>query len=426
MKRLFILSIDGVPYSLLTSLIEMGVMPFFKSLITDKGFRRYNSVLPTISSVAWASFMTGKNPGAHGIFGFIDRRPSPFTLYLPTGKNLRAKTLFEIVSDAGKRTICFNVPMTTPPRKVNGIMVSGFLSTKLHSAVHPPEISQKLEYIGYIIDVDPSLALKDESAFWTQVHNALEGRKNAVKTFIGQEWDLFMLHIMETDRVNHFYIHEHEKIRSFYQQLDHCIKGIFEYIPDDADVLLLSDHGFCSIEKEFYVNPYLSRKGLLKFKVENPKSLNEMDPSTTAYSLIPGRIYLNLRGREEMGSIPQGDYSRVRNEVVDILEELVDNGIIKKVWVKEELYSGPFLDEAPDIILEPIEGIDIKEGTNRKELFGKSSIKGMHTLEDAFILWTGKELKKNNSFSIIDIATSILEELGIERPSDMEASGCIK
>jgi len=164
----------------------------------------------------------------------------------------------------------------------------------------------------------------------------------------------------------------------------------------------------------------------LKFKVENPKSLNEMDPSTTAYSLIPGRIYLNLRGREEMGSIPQGDYSRVRNEVVDILRELVDNGIIKWVWLKEELYSGPFLDEAPDIILEPIEGIDIKEGTNRKELFGKSSIKGMHTLEDAFILWTGKELKKNNSFSIIDIATSILEELGIERPSDMEASGCIK
>ena len=60
MKRLFILSIDGVPYSLLTSLIDMGVMPFFKSLITEKGFRRYNSVLPTISSVAWASFMTGK------------------------------------------------------------------------------------------------------------------------------------------------------------------------------------------------------------------------------------------------------------------------------------------------------------------------------------------------------------------------------
>ncbi|RKZ15701.1 hypothetical protein DRQ17_06175, partial [bacterium] len=81
MKRLFILSIDGVPYSLLTSLIDMGVMPFFKSLITEKGFRRYNSVLPTISSVAWASFMTGKNPGAHGIFGFIDRRPSPFKLY---------------------------------------------------------------------------------------------------------------------------------------------------------------------------------------------------------------------------------------------------------------------------------------------------------------------------------------------------------
>ena len=425
MKRLFILSIDGVPYSLLTSLIDMGVMPFFKSLITEKGFRRYNSVLPTISSVAWASFMTGKNPGAHGIFGFIDRRPSPFKLYLPTGKNLRSKTLFEIVSDAGKRTISFNVPMTTPPRKVNGVMVSGFLSTKLHSAVHPPEIAQKLEYIGYIIDVDPSLALKDESTFWEQVYNALEGRKNAVKTFIGQEWDLFMLHIMETDRVNHFYIHNPEKLHSFYTKLDHYIKGIFEYIPDDADVLLLSDHGFCSIEKEFYVNTYLSRKGLLKFKVEDPKSLNEMDSSTIAYSLIPGRIYLNLKGREEMGSIPQGDYNRVRNEIVDMLGELVDNGIIKRVWLKEELYSGPFLDEAPDIILEPFDGIDIKGDINRKELFGKSSIKGMHTLEDAFILWIGKELKGNNSFSIIDIASSILDELGVGRPPDMEASGCL-
>ncbi|HDI83076.1 MAG TPA: hypothetical protein ENF18_04715, partial [candidate division WOR-3 bacterium] len=212
---------------------------------------------------------------------------------------------------------------------------------------------------------------------------------------------------------------------SFYTKLDHYIKGIFEYIPDDADVLLLSDHGFCSIEKEFYVNTYLSRKGLLKFKVEDPKSLNEMDSSTIAYSLIPGRIYLNLKGREEMGSIPQGDYNRVRNEIVDMLGELVDNGIIKRVWLKEELYSGPFLDEAPDIILEPFDGIDIKGDINRKELFGKSSIKGMHTLEDAFILWIGKELKGNNSFSIIDIASSILDELGVGRPPDMEASGCL-
>ena len=166
-------------------------------------------------------------------------------------------------------------------------------------------------------------------------------------------------------------------------------------------------------------------KGLLRFKTENPKSLGEMDESTVAYSLIPGRIYLNLKGREEMGSIEREDYHRVRDDIVEMLKELVDMGIINRVFLREEVYNGPYMDEAPDIILEPSYGIDIKGDINRKELFGESRVRGMHTLEDAFILWIGKELKQNNNFSIVDIASSILEELGIDSPPDMEASGCL-
>ncbi|MFQ6032153.1 MAG: alkaline phosphatase family protein, partial [Candidatus Zixiibacteriota bacterium] len=206
-RRVFVLGLDGVPYSMVSGLVAKGKgdWPNFANIFGKKSVVPMHSVIPTISSVAWSSFMTGKNPAKHNIFGFIDRVPNPFRIYIPTGKNMKSETLWEILSKNDKRVIVMNVPVTYPPRQVNGILVSGFLATDLEKATYPREISSILKDMGYIIDVDPWKAKEDKDQFLRDLFQALEKRIEVMFHFLEQEkWDFFMCHIMETDRINHF------------------------------------------------------------------------------------------------------------------------------------------------------------------------------------------------------------------------------
>ncbi|MDD3627915.1 MAG: alkaline phosphatase family protein, partial [bacterium] len=145
-KRIAVIGLDGVPFTFLNRIMEEGRMPFLKKLISSGGhFQRMNSVIPTISSVAWSTYMTGKDCSGHGIYGFIDRTPNPFKLYIPMAKHMKAETLWEYLSGKGKRVFVMNVPETYPPRKVNGILISCFLATDINKATYPAEVSEELK-----------------------------------------------------------------------------------------------------------------------------------------------------------------------------------------------------------------------------------------------------------------------------------------
>jgi len=254
-KRVFVLSIDGVPFSFLQEAFAKGKMPEYARLSRDGGFVRMNSVIPTISSVAWATFMTGVNPGRHNIYGFVDLDKG-MRRTIPTGRDLRAKTLWERLNGRGKRTIVINVPVTYPPKPVNGILVSGFLSPSLEKACYPPAISRKLAAMGYIVDPDPWKAKDDREGFLEDCFRALRARREvALELMRNEDWDFFMLHIMETDRVNHFYWDGyedegspyHRRFWEFYGEVDRTIAEIHAALPKGCEFVVLSDHGFCGI-----------------------------------------------------------------------------------------------------------------------------------------------------------------------------------
>jgi predicted AlkP superfamily phosphohydrolase/phosphomutase len=71
-KKAVIIGLDGVPYSLLTEYMTPEIMPKFKEIAQTGKLLPMRSSLPEVSSVAWASFLTGKNPADHGIFGFME------------------------------------------------------------------------------------------------------------------------------------------------------------------------------------------------------------------------------------------------------------------------------------------------------------------------------------------------------------------
>ena len=93
MNRIFIFALDGTPYSLLNKLITENQMPYLERLIKEAQFKQMDSVIPPVSSVAWASFMTGNHPGNHGIFGFVEREPKTMKWYVPLSDQIKMKTI---------------------------------------------------------------------------------------------------------------------------------------------------------------------------------------------------------------------------------------------------------------------------------------------------------------------------------------------
>jgi len=93
-KKAVIIGIDGLPYSLIKTYIQRGVMPGYARMIREGSLHRMESSLPEVSSVAWTSFMTGKNPGDHGIFGFMELDGS-YAYRFPNFKDIKAPTFWE-------------------------------------------------------------------------------------------------------------------------------------------------------------------------------------------------------------------------------------------------------------------------------------------------------------------------------------------
>ncbi len=428
-KRVFVLGLDGMPFALAQQLFEQGVMPTFKKLTEERGsFRSMDSVLPPVSSVAWASFMTGKNPGNHNIFGFIDRRPATLETFIPSSVDMKSETLWEILSRHGKHVVVVNVPTSYPPRKVNGILVSGFEAPSIDKATYPAEVGQKLKQMGYRIDIDPWQARQSRAKFVEDLYLTFAKRQEAVLHFMDTEpWDFFIAHIMDTDRMHHFMWKQwdekdpefHPKFVEFYRRVDQMIEEVLHRLTDQDTLVILSDHGFCTLHKEVYVNHYLMEKGW--FRVESGKgdNLAAMTPDSKAYSLIPGRIYLNRKGRERDGWVEAGEVDRLLDELSACLLEMKDpetgESIITRVYRKEEAFTGQCLDVSPELVLLSRDGYDLKGNIKTESLTGPSELVGMHTFDNAMVYLSNRKMRTDTA-CVTDVMPTILDIMGVSEP----------
>jgi len=434
-KKVVVIGPDGTPLSLVQKLIVQGELPNFQRIFKDGSVRPMTSAIPSVSSVAWSSFMTGKNPGKHGIYGFLDRRPNTYDTYIPNAAVMRAETLWEILSRHGKRVVVMNVPVTYPPRQVNGILVGCFLSPKLEKATYPPQVAEQLKNMGYRIDVDPWQAREDRDKFLEDLYYTLDKREEAMDHFMKTEdWDFFMLQIMETDRLHHFLWEEMETgdpkyapaFLKLYHKLDALLGRLYDRLGEDTTLIVMSDHGFTLMKKEVYINRWLEDHGWLSFTKQPPESLNDIHPDSRAYSMDPGRIFINLRGREPRGSVDLGkDYEDVRSELIDSLSGLSDpdsgEPMIEKVYRREEIYSGECYAQAPDLVAMPYRGYDLKGSIKKDVLTDRGVINGAHTYDDAMLYIQGEDIQKDEA-SIVDVMPTILHLMGVPIPQDVDGA----
>ena len=424
-KRVCVVGIDGVPYSLLRRFVRDGTMPAFADIAAKGSLSKMKVTLPEISSVSWSSFMTGANPGTHGIFGFVDLKENSYKMTFPSFKDLRAPTFWDKLGEKGKKCIVINQPSTYPAKAINGVLVSGFVAIDLAKAVTPVSYVEKLKGIGYQIDIDTQRAREDHHFLFRELDRTTRAREKAVEFFWEkEEWDYFQVVITGTDRLHHFLWDAlpdeghpyHKQFIDYYRKIDSFIKKVYDRFeketggdPSQGEFFMLSDHGFTLIKKEVYLNRWLEEQGYLEFTSPEPESVEQISEKTRAFVLDPSRIYINIKGKYPKGSVDKAEAEGLKNEIKARLEGLKFEGekIIEKVFLRDEVYSGPFVGQGPDLVVLSKPGFDLKGSVAKKEVFGKTKLAGMHTWDDAFF-WSRE--KPKDDLNITDLAEIILKK----------------
>ena len=393
------IGLDGFPLSLARRLMETGRMPNLRRLEAQGTLKEIRSVYPTVSNVAWSAFQTGVNPGGFGVFGFVELKPD-FDLYIPNATHLKAPTIWRKLSEAGRRVVALSVPMTYPAPSVKGLLVSGFLAPRLdEEAVSGPDVLPKLRKTSYEIDIDPSVAHQSLERFQADLTRVSRARqKTALALMESEKWDLFFVHVMDTDRVNHFiwkYQREPESREGrfffeFYEQIDAFLGEVADRLDKGTELMILSDHGFCDLRWEFQLNRWLREEGYLDCQNRPEEMFRAVRPGSVALALVPGRVHILTESRWKGGGVPDAQYESVRAELMAKLRAIThpDTGerVCRQVMAKEDVFSGPHVENAPDIVIDPCDGYDLKAKLGDGELFTRGVINGMHTCRDAILL----------------------------------------
>jgi len=436
LKRAAFLGLDGVPYTLVTDLIKRGVMPNLAAIVAGGALMKMETAMPEVSSVAWTSFMTGVNPGRHGIYGFMELKPGGYGMYFPNYGHMKADTLWDRLGGLGGRSVVINLPSTYPARPLNGMMTAGFVALDLKKATYPDSAYQYLSGIGYKIDVDTVKARESLDFLISDLKAALDTRKEAILHFLEHDdWELFIGVITETDRLHHFlwkaYMDSadghHGFFLEFYRELDSFIgefAGRLDKRYPGTPLMLMSDHGFTYAEHQVYINHWLRENGFQKLDKTPAGSFEDIASGTRAFALDPSRVYIHVKDKYPRGTVnPGSEYDRVIAELKAGLLSLEIEGrpVIKSVHTKGELYSGPESGRAPDLVLLSNYGFDLKGAVSKEMLHDKGPLTGMHTQDDAMLVLSGDCGTKGISGTptILDAAATLSRLLGLPT-GDME------
>lgn len=438
-QKALVIGLDGVPYTLLSEYMGRGVLPNLSRILSDRmNLRKMDASIPDVSSTSWTSFMTGVNPGEHGIFGFMELREGTYKLAFPNFTDVKAPAIWDILAGSangksssfaerfggrtsGLRSVALNIPQTFPAPAMNGVISAGFVCPDLKKGTYPAGAYEYLMSMGYIPDVDVSKAVQDPGNFFDEVFRSLEKREEAYSHFFDNEnWDLFIGVVTETDRVHHFFFdaalneaHEfHGRFLDLYRKMDGMIGRLYDRFMDATGgrglFMTMSDHGFTVIRKEVYMNAWLKSEGYLNL---NPSKeyFEQIDGGTRAFALDPARIYLNMEGKYPFGCVKPEEKSTLRDEIIGRLMALEFEGerVVKAVHENGRLYSGRAAGQGPDLVCVANDGFDLKGNLKKDGVFGNSHFRGMHTRHDAHCILPAA-LQVPERLNIEDLAGIIL------------------
>jgi predicted AlkP superfamily phosphohydrolase/phosphomutase len=483
--RVLVIGLDGATFDVLTPLVEQGRMPNLGKFMSGGSWGNLRSTMPPLTAPAWSSFATGMNPGKHGVFQFFQSHGGGPKVDLDSVVNstsIRAPTLWDRLSNAGLKVGLINIPMTYPPQPVNGFVVSGMPAPlKPDQFTYPPELAERLA--GYRLDLSYFMGGREFQAQYVPASQSLlrdmsqllrERQDAALKLMREDEWDFFMVVFTETDRLgHHLWARTPEEVTQiegplamWYQELDGAIDRLVAEAGADCDVLIMSDHGMGpSASRRVYVNDWLIERGYLKLLPatgsravlkragitrDRAARLLRLLPASVSHRLIRAAshdgvpvdwqktrayytpIYEFIGGIELVRSEAADDFEvemlrdRLRQQLSTLVDPLTQEAAIRRIWDRDELYSGPFIGDAPDLIIEFHPKFVGNHRTGNHGVFADrvevAAVRGAHRFEGIF-LGAGTSIAKTerrDDYAIEDIAPTILYLLGQPIPEELD------
>ncbi|HEX6261436.1 MAG TPA: alkaline phosphatase family protein [Actinomycetota bacterium] len=468
MSRVLLIGWDGADWRILDPMLEAGLLPNLRSLI-DRGARGVlKSTVPNHSWSAWPSFLTGVEPSNHGVYDIFVRNFEMRKQLPVTYGSIKERTMLPDLTAAGVETIMTNVPLTFPPQRIQGKLVSGGVLPKGRPYTHPEGLAAELEAAGKPFPIN--------GMSWTTYWNRPEPFLAEAMELTGQrieanehllastDWRFASLVYVATDRVQHclakYVSSDHpdfstlskeplaEKIRDVYRLLDDALGRHLAHVGDDDLVLFISDHGFQSCVRALHMDRFLEHLGFLKFaassavfgpmqwgrmralsrriydllglhgKVSLPQSVNwKKSVAYTAVRSTGEGVSINLAGRESEGIVDPADFEATREKVIDALSGFVDPATgrkpVRAIHKREEFFSGRFADTAPDIIMEPAAGYSLTHAKTAIE--DADWLSGDHRM-DGVIAAAGPHVR-TDAFErpafLVDVAPTTLAVLGV-------------
>ena len=461
-KRVFVIGLDAGTFDLLEPWIKEARLPNLKRMIENSAYGQLESTIPPVTPPAWTSFMTGVNPGKHGVLDFFAFDVNSFKNILVNSSHVRSKRLWDLAGERGKKSIILYVPMTYPPRMSQGMMISGIPAPLHGEFIYPKEMERDLEEkLGrwwIVADGDKFMDFHEET-FLSEIYQTLETRFRVASYLMTKEWDLFVWVVMETDWIQHYLWEEKERcLLPFYIKIDGMIGHFMESLKKEDVILIISDHGFGPISKNFYINSWLREKGFLRSKRQRVRFQENLDlgivhrkkessmmqkvkyllvkkklgidwQKTQAYYHLTGwfwGIRINLKGREPNGIVQPEEYDGVRNRIIEAMKLTVDEEegmrVIERICRREDIYSGPYTKDAPDIIftLNPKYYLSDRIGNYISK---KRKVRGGFHRRDGMFILHGPGIKKGERIigpHIMDVAPTILYLLGLPIPKGFD------
>jgi predicted AlkP superfamily phosphohydrolase/phosphomutase len=482
--KVVVIGLDGATFTILDPLLKRGLMPNIARLM-DEGCRGVlTSTLPPMTAPAWASFMTGVNPGKHGLFNWRTRSQGTRETWV-SSRDIKARKLWDILNDGGHRVGVMGVPLTYPPQPVNGFLVSGMLTpNKELEYTYPLSVKQEVEEItqGYLIDVDIEGTNRDlattrgTESFLRELDEATGKRTRAAVHLWKRTRPTFMIVFYEMpDRIQHGLWRyadlslelsseadqlRRELVLNSFASLDRAIGEWVSLADSRTTIFLISDHGFCFQESRLYLNRWLAEKGFLRFKsnvlgareglrrallrvkrfVPRPwvvHSRGLVDAAsidwqhTLAYAGMPTEyaIYINLEGGEPQGVVDQRETYHalcedIRQELLELTDPRSGRKVIKRAFLREEIYEGPYVEAAPHILFQLEPGY-LATHTSASGDFVQdvsSEGKGCHAMEGILVV-AGPHVAEGRAIAeahIVDLAPTILHIMGLPVPNGMD------
>jgi predicted AlkP superfamily phosphohydrolase/phosphomutase len=460
-----VIGLDGGNWPLVEPWLEAGALPNLAALRDGGTWGVSESVLPPVTCPNWKCYATSRSPGAHDIYWWEQVDKETGTIQVPDSTSFTAPELWDYLNDEGYSTGVMNLPMSYPPRSVDGVMVAGGPRSRETGYTHPAELETTLrDEFDYSVHPENVVTSDSDQRGVEATLDLIRTRFEAALSLLeSRNLDFLHLTVFHLNVLQHFYWDE-PPVRQAWELVDEYLG---RFVDRGDTIFLMSDHGCDEIDRVFYINEwlreeghlamdstiadYLMSVGLTQERLAALVRLFNLEPTLRKY--LPRRLIERFPDEEGIkrdnkfekldvarssaiasgqGLIyvlepPESDeYEAVVDAIMEGLSELrTDLGtpVADTIHRGDEYYAEGQQRYRPDIVFDQASGIHTSGAVGKGTVFDTPGRWAAENVPEGLFLAYGPDVSdagEIDPISILDIAPTILYSMGGAIPEDFE------